>query len=123
MGGKIATAICPANKNATGRVNQPNIIIAPPTSFNMPANPIIENNCSLSNIATCGTPNNFAIPCSMETVKYHYHIFTVNQNRKTCQCFWNYGKKKDWGHQYFGTIDPTWINLNSSPTRPPNYPH
>ena len=52
----------------------------------------------------------------------HYHIFVVNQNPNNCQCFWNIGPKKIWGHQYFGVLDPAWIDLNGS-KRPPNYPH
>ena len=52
----------------------------------------------------------------------HYHIFVVNQNPNNCQCFWDIGPKKIWGHQYFGVLVPTWIDLNGS-KRPPNYPH
>jgi len=53
----------------------------------------------------------------------HYHIFEVQQNPNDCKCRWQKGSKSVWGHQYFGDINPSWINLNSSPNRPPNYPH
>ena len=52
-----------------------------------------------------------------------YHIFVVNQNPNNCQCFWNIDPPKIWGHQYFGVINPSWIDLNSSPNKPPKYPH
>ncbi|MCX2962452.1 RHS repeat domain-containing protein, partial [Rodentibacter caecimuris] len=53
----------------------------------------------------------------------HYHIFEVQQNPNDCKCRWKKGNKSIWGHQYFGAIDPSWVDLNSSSNRPPNYPH
>ena len=99
-----------------------------------------SSNQSTTDISNCSKTEAGCPPCSpypVGTVGYqgpeshstgvyagqsHYHIFVVNQNPNNCQCFWNIGPKKIWGHQYFGVLDPTWIDLNGS-KRPPNYPH
>ncbi len=61
---KYATAIWPDRMKATGRVNSPISSSAPPTTSRMPATPISDISCRSSNIATCGTLNSLAVPCS-----------------------------------------------------------
>lgn len=53
--------------------------------------------------------------------RQHYHMVKVNQIPKTCECRWNHNN--DFNHQYTGPIHYKWINLNSSPRRPPAYPY
>lgn len=100
--------------------------IVPP----IPQNPANTSQCTMScppctpyPVGTIG----YQGPESHKTGQFanqsHYHIFIVNQNPNDCVCRWNNAPKKSYGHQYFGTINLTWINLNSSPKRPPNYPH
>src|SRR5262245_45374230 len=48
---------------ATGRVNRPISISAPPTSSSTPAAPRSDTNCRLSKGSKCGKPKNFAVPC------------------------------------------------------------
>ena len=50
----------------------------------------------------------------------HYIIFEVQQNPKDCKCRWQETKKL-YGHHYYGTPEPTWVNLNGK-GRPPSYP-
>ena len=100
-----------------------------------------SSNQSTTDISNCSKTEAGCPPCSpypVGTLGYqgpeahlrgtfagreHYHIFEVQQNPNDCKCRWQKGSKSVWGHQYFGDINPSWINLNSSPNRPPNYPH
>ena len=100
-----------------------------------------SSNQSTTDISNCSKTETGCPPCSpypVGTLGYqgpeahlrgtfagreHYHIFEVQQNPNDCKCRWQKGSKSVWGHQYFGDINPSWINLNSSPNRPPNYPH
>ena len=100
-----------------------------------------SSNQSTTDISNCSKTETGCPPCSpypVGTLGYqgpeahlrgtfagreHYHIFEVQQNPNDCKCRWQKGSKSVWSHQYFGDINPSWINLNSSPNRPPNYPH
>src|SRR5258708_4544622 len=62
---------------AAGRVKRPSSKRTPPASSIRPAKPTSENSSSLSNIATCGTPRSFVVPCRR-------NIYAVTMRSSAC---------------------------------------